>query len=91
MLFSLEWLAEYVDLPTDVDLVCGRLTAAGFNVERREERGDDVVLDLEITTNRSDCMHHGGLARGPRGRWRRVPRAVVRRLQEHDGRGGLRR
>lgn len=63
MLFSLEWLAEYVDLPPDVDEICRRLTDAGFNVEGRKETAGDVVLDVEITTNRSDCMNHVGLAR----------------------------
>ena len=63
MLFSRDWLAEYVELPDDVEAICRGLTAAGFNVEGVEESGDDVVLDLEITTNRSDCMNHLGLAR----------------------------
>ena len=63
MLFSLDWVARYVDLPDDVDEICRRLTDAGFNVEGREERDGDTVVDLEITTNRSDCMNHLGLAR----------------------------
>lgn len=63
MLFSRNWLAQYVDLPDDVDDLGARLTAAGFNLEGVETEGGDVRFDLEITTNRSDCMNHLGLAR----------------------------
>jgi phenylalanyl-tRNA synthetase beta chain len=63
MLFSLEWLAELVELPGDVDEVCRRLTDAGFNVEARREQDGDTILDVDVTTNRPDCMSHLGLAR----------------------------
>ncbi|MDX1643599.1 MAG: phenylalanine--tRNA ligase subunit beta [Thermoanaerobaculia bacterium] len=63
MLFSRQWLGRYVELPDDVDDLCQRLTAAGFNVEHVRRVGDDLQLDLEITTNRSDAMNHLGLAR----------------------------
>ncbi len=63
MLFSRSWLAAYVDLPDDVRALAGRLTAAGHAVEGIEEKGDDVLLDVEVTTNRPDCMNHLGLAR----------------------------
>ena len=63
MLFSKLWLAEYVDLPEDVRELAGRLTAAGHAVEGMEDKGDDILLDVEVTTNRPDCMNHLGLAR----------------------------
>lgn len=63
MLFSRSWLAEYVDLPGDIDELADGLTAVGLNVETIEERGDDVALDLEVTPNRTDCMNHLGVAR----------------------------
>lgn len=62
MLFSTRWLADYVDLP-GVRELSRRLTAAGHAVEGIEEKGDDVLLDVEVTTNRPDCMNHLGLAR----------------------------
>ena len=43
-----------------------RLTFAGLNVEDWELSGEDfsdVLLDVEVTTNRPDCMNHFGLAR----------------------------
>jgi phenylalanyl-tRNA synthetase beta chain len=63
MLFSTRWLAEYVDLPKDPEDLIRRLTAAGHAVEGTERKGDDLLLDVEVTTNRPDCMNHLGLAR----------------------------
>lgn len=62
MLFSRNWLADYLDLPSDQELA-RRLTFAGLAVEGREPRGDDLLLDLDVTTNRPDAMSHFGLAR----------------------------
>jgi len=63
MLFSRDWLADYVELPGDVQELARRLTAAGFAVEGIEGKDGDVLLDVEVTTNRPDCMNHFGLAR----------------------------
>lgn len=63
MLFSRSWLADYVELPADVGDVQRRLTAVGLAVEGLEERGGDTVFDVDVTTNRPDCMNHLGLAR----------------------------
>jgi phenylalanyl-tRNA synthetase beta chain len=61
--FSRNWLADYVELPGVVGELADRLTAAGFAVEGIEEAGGDVVLDVDVTTNRPDAMCHFGLAR----------------------------
>jgi phenylalanyl-tRNA synthetase beta chain len=63
MRLSRNWLGDYVELPSDIDELSRRLTAAGHAVEQVEAVGEDVVLDIDITTNRSDCMNHLGLAR----------------------------
>lgn len=63
MEFSREWLADYVDVPADPRNLQRRLTAAGLNVEGLAAHGDDTVLDVDVTTNRPDCMSHFGLAR----------------------------
>lgn len=67
MLFSREWLGEYVDLPASVDELADRLTAAGHAVEGREtitlDGAEDCVLEIDVTTNRPDCMCHLGMAR----------------------------
>jgi phenylalanyl-tRNA synthetase beta chain len=63
MLFSRNWLAESVDLPADFQELARRFTAAGLAIEGMEKKGDDLLLDVEVTTNRPDCMNHLGLAR----------------------------
>jgi phenylalanyl-tRNA synthetase beta chain len=63
MLFSRSWLAEYVALPDDSAELARRLTMAGLNVEGLEEKDGEVLLDVDVTTNRPDCMNHFGLAR----------------------------
>jgi len=63
MEFSLSWLADYVDLPADPAELAKRLTAAGLAVEGMSAHGGDTVFDVDITTNRPDCMNHFGLAR----------------------------
>ncbi len=67
MRFSREWLARYVDLPSDPVELSLRLTSAGLAVEQIEKfaspQGDDTIFDIEVTTNRPDVMCHVGLAR----------------------------
>ncbi len=36
---------------------------AGLNHEETEEVGDDLAIDLEVTSNRPDCLGHIGIAR----------------------------
>lgn len=63
MLFSTEWLSQYVDLPDDVNELADGLTAAGLAVEGIEPQAGHHLLDVDVTTNRPDCMNHLGLAR----------------------------
>lgn len=63
MMISLEWLNNYLDRPTDADEADRVLTDIGFPLEGREKRGDDEVLDVEVTSNRPDVLSHIGAAR----------------------------
>jgi len=67
MKFSHAWLGEYVRLPDSPEEIGRRLTAAGVPLEAivRPQGGDrsDVVYDLDVFTNRPDCMNHLGIAR----------------------------
>lgn len=64
MKISLEWLEEFLpDGVPDAKSAGEALTNAGFPVESIETRGDDTVLDVEITSNRGDCLSHAGIAR----------------------------
>jgi phenylalanyl-tRNA synthetase beta chain len=62
---SVHWLNRYLD-PADLtpDEAVEVLEAYSFPIESREDRpGGDAVLDVEITSNRGDCLCHLGLAR----------------------------
>ena len=66
MKVSYQWLQEFVDigsLDVDVQGLAEALTRMGLAVEEVIELGDDSVLDLEVTTNRPDCLNHLGVAR----------------------------
>jgi phenylalanyl-tRNA synthetase beta chain len=63
MLISYEWLKSLVPLSVGVDEFARRMMLAGFNHESTTPVGDDFAVDLEITSNRPDCLGHIGLAR----------------------------
>lgn len=63
MIVSKLWLADYVDLSMPMDELTDRLTITGLNLEGMEAVGDDVAIDLEVTSNRPDCLGHIGVAR----------------------------
>jgi phenylalanyl-tRNA synthetase beta chain len=63
MKISPTWLHEFVDLKVDAKQLAEDLTAAGLAVELISGEGDNLVFDMEITTNRVDAMNHYGVAR----------------------------
>ena len=64
MLVSWNWLKEYVDLNgLNPNEVTNRLMLAGLNLESIQAAGSDFCIDLEITSNRPDCLSHVGVAR----------------------------
>jgi len=63
MLVSWKWLKEYVNHDLAVELVTHRLTMSGLNLEEVEEADVDLCVDLEVTSNRPDCLGHIGVAR----------------------------
>ena len=63
MIVSWKWLKEYVELTVDPAEVERRLMMAGLNHEGTESVGDDLAIDLEVTSNRPDCLGHIGVAR----------------------------
>src|SRR5271157_1056582 len=63
MKVSLNWLKEFVEIPTELRQLKADLTMVGLNVESVVAVGDDWVLEVEITTNRPDCLSHYGVAR----------------------------
>lgn len=63
MKISLGWLKEFVEVPTGPRELKRDLTKLGLNVESCAQVGDDWVLEIEVTTNRPDCLSHLGVAR----------------------------
>ena len=63
MLISLNWLSDYVDVGLSVDDLADLLMKVGLTVEDIADAGDDIVLDVEVTSNRPDCLGHIGVAR----------------------------
>jgi phenylalanyl-tRNA synthetase beta chain len=66
MRISYKWLQDFVDvdiLGVDVQEVSKALTMVGLAVETFEGLGDDHIFDVDITTNRPDCLNHMGVAR----------------------------
>lgn len=63
MKISLNWLTDYVDVSMPATELAARLMEIGLPCEEIIETAADVVLDVEITSNRPDCLGHLGIAR----------------------------
>src|SRR2546425_7772887 len=63
MLISYNWQRELTGTKLDPQEVRERLTNVGLAVDAVEERGGDYVLDVEVPSNRGDCLSHIGIAR----------------------------
>jgi len=63
MLVSWDWLKQYVKLSATPDEVAERLMMAGLNHEDTHAVGGDLAINLEVTSNRPDCLGHIGIAR----------------------------
>lgn len=63
MLVSRDWLSDYVRLDVPTESLAERLLMAGLNLEAIHPVGEDAVIELEVTSNRPDCLGHLGVAR----------------------------
>ena len=63
MIVSWNWLSQYVRLEMPVEALTERLALTGLNHESTGDVGGDLAIDLEVTSNRSDCLGHLGVAR----------------------------
>ena len=63
MKISLEWLSQYLPGPLDPERAVDALTNGGLPVEVIEQVAGDTVIDVEVTSNRGDCLSHVGVAR----------------------------
>ena len=63
MKLSPNWIRDFVDLRVDDHKLAEDLTSAGIAVEGVSGRGEKLVYEMEIGTNRPDAMNHYGVAR----------------------------
>lgn len=63
MKVSLDWLRRYVPIQIEGTALAELLTAKALSVDTVEQVGNDWVLDVEVTSNRTDCLGHMGVAR----------------------------
>ncbi len=63
MIVSWNWLKQYVDLEMPLAELERRLMMAGLNHEGTADVDGDMAIDLEVTSNRPDCLGHIGVAR----------------------------
>lgn len=57
------WLQEYVRIDMTPEELAKFLTMSGFAVESIQPAGDDVCIDIDVTSNRADVLCIIGLAR----------------------------
>ena len=63
MFISYNWLRELTDTKLSPLELRERLTMVGLAIDAVEETEGDSVLDVEVPSNRPDCLSHIGIAR----------------------------
>ncbi|HZS46719.1 MAG TPA: phenylalanine--tRNA ligase subunit beta [Blastocatellia bacterium] len=63
MRVSYSWLREFVDFEVTARELAEKLTMVGLAVDTIEQVGDDYALEIDLTSNRPDCLSHLGVAR----------------------------
>ena len=63
MLISYHWLRELTNTSFRPHELRERLTMVGLAIDAVESHADDSVLDVEVPSNRPDCLSHVGIAR----------------------------
>lgn len=63
MLISHNWLHELTGTILAPQELRESLTMVGLAIDAVEDKGDDQILDVEVPSNRPDCLSHIGIAR----------------------------
>src|SRR4026208_2592754 len=63
MLISYKWLGELTSIKLSPQELRERLTMVGLAIDAVETHADDAILDVEVPSNRPDCLSHIGIAR----------------------------
>jgi phenylalanyl-tRNA synthetase beta chain len=63
MFVSYKWLRELTGTKLSPEEIRERLTNVGLAIDAVEARDADFLLDVEVPSNRGDCLSHVGIAR----------------------------
>ncbi|HEU4869785.1 MAG TPA: phenylalanine--tRNA ligase subunit beta, partial [Pyrinomonadaceae bacterium] len=63
MFISYEWLKDFLDVELSPAELRDRLTMVSLAIDAVETHSSDSVLDVEVPSNRPDCLSHIGIAR----------------------------
>jgi phenylalanyl-tRNA synthetase beta chain len=81
MLTSVTWINDYLEPHASAEEQAALLTSAGFPMEASQVVDGQTQQDIELTSNRGDCLCHVGLAReiaAVSGRAHKLPRTTLR-------------
>ena len=90
MKISTEWLSDLIDLDMlalETRQIADALTTVGLAVEGVERVESQTVLDIDVTTNRPDCLNHLGVAR-ELAAYFRLPLSLPDSSEPHGSGGG---
>jgi phenylalanyl-tRNA synthetase beta chain len=59
----LSWLKDYIDIDISAQEIAEILSNRGFPYEGIEVLDNDAIIDVEVTSNRGDCLGYIGVAR----------------------------
>ena len=59
----LSWLNDYIEIDRPVEEIAEILSDLGLPCEEIKHLGNDAVMDVEVTSNRGDCLSLIGIAR----------------------------
>src|SRR6185436_19298732 len=63
MFISYKWLKELTETKLSPSELRERLTMVGLAIDAVEQHDGDAVIDVEVPSNRPDCLSHVGIAR----------------------------
>ncbi|MFA6141970.1 MAG: phenylalanine--tRNA ligase subunit beta [Candidatus Omnitrophota bacterium] len=63
MKINYNWLKDYIDVKLSPEKLAELLTMSGLTVDSLERKGDDAILEIEVTSNRPDWLSYIGVAR----------------------------
>ncbi|MGH9785583.1 MAG: phenylalanine--tRNA ligase subunit beta [Terriglobia bacterium] len=63
MKLLLSWLQEFVSVPAEPRRLADELTMLGLAVDSVTTEDGETVFEIDVTTNRPDCLSHYGVAR----------------------------